>query len=180
MKWRNLVLILIALSFVLGLFAEATRVEGGGNFGNVTVESIDGAGLVKLNGTKVLDKIQMIGSLISQNSEIGYLDVKGEANLTETKLKNGGLVIGSIQTVRSTIEKPITILSQKSVFTNSKLAGITVKQDSSFKGKQIVELRLGTLVDGPIHFESGKGEVLVYPNSQVLGAISGGKVVKKN
>jgi hypothetical protein len=29
-------------------------------------------------------------------------------------------------------------------------------------------------------FESGKGEVLVYPGSQVLGQVTGGKIIKKS
>jgi len=40
-------------------------------------------------------------------------------------------------------------------------------------------LKQRTVVDGPIVFESGKGEVHVYAGSQVLGTVTGGKVVKK-
>lgn len=179
MKLRTLIFALVAISFAASLLAEPTKADGGGNFGNETLESIEATGLIKLSGTIVTNEIRMIGSLISQNGEIGSIDVTGEVNLTSTRLKNGGSIMGSIQTVRSKIEKPITILSQKSVFTNSTLAGITVKQDSGFKGKQIIELRLGTIVTGPIHFESGKGEVLLYQASQVLGEVTGGKVIKK-
>lgn len=161
------------------LFAEPTKALGGANFGNETHESIDGSGLIKLNGTTVDQEVHVVGSLISQNGEIGSIDVTGQVNLTETTIKHGGSIMGSFQATRSKIEAPITLLSQKTVLTNSKLSGITVKQDSSYKGKQILELRLGTIVDGPIHFESGKGEVLVYPGSQVLGSVTGGKIIKK-
>lgn len=180
MKWRTIIFALIALSFVASLIAEPTKAVGGANFGNETHESIDGTGLIKLNGTTVSNDIRIVGSLIVQNGDIGTLDVIGEVNLTGTKVKHGGSIMGSFQAVRSQIEAPITFLCQKAVFTKSKLAGITVKQDSAYKGKQIIELRLGTLVDGPIHFESGKGEVLVYPGSQIIGAVTGGKVIKKN
>ena len=180
MKWRTFILALLAISFGASLFAEPTPANGGGTFGNVTLESIEGTGLVKLNSTLVENDVHVIGSVIAQSGEIGSFDVIGEINLTGTTVKKGGQLIGSIQTVRSTIEKPITILSNKAVFTTTKLSGITVKQDRSYKGKQIIELRLGTLVDGPIHFESGKGEVLIYQNSQVLGPITGGKAIKKN
>jgi hypothetical protein len=178
MKFRTLIFSLIALSFIATLVAESTKVQGCGQYGQVKLESLNGTGLIKLNGTSVNHEISLVGSLISQNGEIGSLDVTGEVNLTETTVKKGGTIIGSMQTVRSTIQEPITILSQKAVFTSSKLAGITVKQDSAFKGKQIIELRQRTLVDGPIHFESGKGEVLIYTGSQVLGPVTGGKVIK--
>jgi hypothetical protein len=180
MKFRTLIIGLIALSFVASLFAEGEKPDGRGNYGKETLESLAGTGLIKLNGTSITNAIQVNGSLISQNGDIGSLDVNGEVNLTETTVNHGGKVMGSIQTVRSTIKEPITILSQRSLFTASKLKGITVKQDGAFKGKQIIELRQGTYVDGPIHFESGKGEVLLYTGSQVLGPVTGGKVIKKN
>lgn len=179
-KWRTLIFALIALSFISTLLAEPTKVEGGGQFGKVELESINGTGLIRLNGTTIANDIHLMGSLIAQNGEIGSLDVMGEVNLTGTKVKRGGFIMGSFQASRSTIEEPITILSQKAVFTASKFAGIKVKQDSAYKGKQVIELRQGTLVDGPIHFESGKGEVLVYPGSQVLGPVTGGRIIKKN
>jgi hypothetical protein len=180
MKWRSLVFALIGLSFVASLFAEETKAIGGGQFGKESLESIDGTGLIKLNGTTVDNDVHVLGSLISQNGEMGSIHVNGEVSLTGTTVKNGGSVMGSFQAVRSKIEAPITILSQKTVITNSKLSGITIKKDSAYKGKQIIELRLGSIVDGPIHFESGKGEVLLFSNSQVLGPVTGGKIVKKN
>ena len=180
MKFRTLIFGLIALSFMATLFAEGVKAEGGGQYGKETLESLGGNGLIRLSGTSVTNEIRLMGSLISQNGQIGSLDVIGEVNLTETTVEHGGSIMGSIQAVRSTIKEPITILSQKAVFTSSKLAGITVKQDTAFKGKQTIELRQGTLVDGPIHFESGKGEVLLHTGSQVLGPVTGGKVIKKS
>lgn len=180
MKFRTIIFGLIALSFMATLFADTTKAVGGGQYGKVTLESLEGNGLIKLNGTSVTNQIQLAGSLISQNGEIGSLDVIGEVNLTETIVKHGGSIMGSLQAVRSNIQAPITLLCQKAVFTSSKLAGITVKQDGAFKGKQIIELRQGSTVNGPIHFEAGKGEIWVYPGSQVIGAVTGGKIIKKS
>jgi hypothetical protein len=170
----------LAIFFLLLTTLFAEEVNGGGQYGKVTVESLEGTGLLKLNGTSVTKEVHLTGSLICQNGEIGSLDIIGEANLTETKVEHGGSIMGSFQATRCQIQKPINVLSQRVVFTGTKLAGITVKQDSSYKGKQIVELRQGTLVDGPIHFESGKGEVIVYTGSQILGPVTGGKIIKKS
>ncbi|MEN9655082.1 MAG: hypothetical protein RL235_1194, partial [Chlamydiota bacterium] len=49
---------------------------------------------------------------------------------------------------------------------------------ASFKGKQIIELRQGTKVTGPITFESGKGEVQLYPGATVKEVIGGGVVYR--
>lgn len=159
--------------------ADPTSVQGGGSFGNEKIESLTGTGLVKLNGTEIENQLQVTGSLIAHDAEIGFLDILGEANLTRSHIKNGASVLGQIQAIRSTFEKPLTILSQRAVFRESKLKEIIVKQDDGYRGKQIIELRQRTIVDGPIHFESGKGEVQIFPGSQVLGVVSGGKIVKK-
>lgn len=168
------------MHWLLGLAFLATNVIGPGNFGKVTVDAINATGLIKLNGTIVSNDIRLVGCIIAHNGDIGSLDVIGDVNLTETTIKEGGQVIGSIQAVRSTIKKPMTLWGQKAVFTATKLQGLTIKQEKSYKGKQIIELRQGTIVDGPIHFESGKGEVLLYPGSQLLGSVTGGKVLKKS
>lgn len=185
MKFRTVVLALVAFCFVASLFAEEaaapkTQIAGAGQYGAVTLDAIEGSGLVKLNGTSVLNNLHLTGSLVAQNAVIGSLDIMGEANLTETTVKNGGSIMGSLQAVRSIFLENIKILSQKAVFTSCRLEGITVQQDRSFKGKQIVELKQGTIINGPVHFESGKGEVIVFPGCQVLGVVTGGKIVKKS
>jgi hypothetical protein len=180
-KLKPFIIALIGLSFIASLFAaEPVRANGLGNYGVETLESIQGSGLVKLNGTSVTNTVQVMGSLITQNAHIGTLDVMGEANLTGTTVKHGGSIMGSIQAIRTTFEDSITILCQRSIFTASRLQGITVQQDSGFKGKQVIELKQGTTVSGPIHFESGKGEVIVNLGCKVLGPVTGGKVIKKN
>lgn len=184
MKFKTVILALVALSFAVSLFAEETpkaqQIAGAGQYGAITLESIEGSGLVKLNGTSVLNNLHLTGSLVSQNATIGTLDIMGEANLTETTVKNGGSIMGSLQAVRSIFLQNIKILSQKAVFTGCRLEGITVQQDRSFKGKQIVELKQGTIINGPVHFESGKGEVIIFPGCQVIGLVTGGKIVKKS
>lgn len=179
MKFRTFMFSLIALSFIATTCAENIEVHSGGSYGKESVESITGSGMIKLNGTEITKTLEITGSLIARDASIEAMDILGQANLTESHVKNAN-VMGQIQAVRSTFENPITILSQKAVFTESKLKGINVKKDSSYKGKQIIELRRRTIVNGNIHFESGKGEVHLFPGSQVLGLVDGGKIVKKN
>jgi hypothetical protein len=175
-KSRNLIFAWIGLS---SLFAAEPPPARSGNYGSETVESVQGTGLVRLNGTSVANTVQVNGSLIAQNAHIGGLDIMGEANLTDTVVKNGGTIMGSLQAIRSTFEQSITILTQKALFTASHLKGITIQQDSALKGKQVIELKQGSTINGPIHFESGKGEVLLSPGCKVTGQVTGGKLVKK-
>ncbi|MES2273698.1 MAG: hypothetical protein V4487_05865 [Chlamydiota bacterium] len=190
MKLRTWILGLVALSLMASLFAiedikapvpsnKISQATGINNYGAVTVESIQATGLIKLNGTFVQNSIYLVGSLLANHALIGSLEVTGEANLTDTTVQKTGFVTGSIQAVRSTFQNPITLLTQKAVFTASRLEGITFRKDAAFKGKQTLELKQGTIVNGPIVFESGKGEVLLYSDSRVLGPVTGGKIVRK-
>lgn len=187
MKLRTIIFALIALSFVASIFAEErpavmkqSEVKGSGTYGAETLETLSGFGLVKLNGTSITNQLDMKGSLISQNAEIGTLNVMGEANLTGTTVKNNSLVEGSLQAVRSKFLGNVILSSQKAVFTATQLDSITVKKDMGFKGKQIIELKQGSIINGSVHFESGKGEVILFPGCQVLGPVTGGKVIKKS
>lgn len=179
MKLRTLLLALLAFSLTATLFAADPKLEGSGSYGTETLETLKGTGIVKLYGTTINQTLQVAGSLIAQDAHIGTLDITGEANLTDTIIRNGGTILGSFQAVHSTFEKAITILSQKATFTSTHLEGITVQKDTGYKGKQVIELKQGSIVHGPIHFESGKGEIVLHSGSQVLGSVTGGKIIKK-
>ncbi len=183
MKLRTFLFTLITASFLATLFADPlpkAEIVGRNAYGAETLDSLQATGLIKLQGTSIANSIRLTGSLISQNAKIGTLDIIGEANLTDTTIQHGGTVLGSLQAVRSTFLQPLTILSQKVLFTASRVESLIIRQDASFKGKQIVELKQGTIISGSIHFESGKGEVIIFPGCQVLGTVTGGKIVKKS
>lgn len=184
MRYRTIILTLISTSTLLAIDESPPPLKkisalGANSFGVETLDSLNTTGLVKLNHTVVNDRLSVNGSLIAQGATIGSIEVMGEANLTDTVIQNGGTILGYLQAHHVTIEKPLIINGQKAVFSSCKLNEIIVHMMEAFKGKQIIELRQKTLVDGPITFESGKGEVYLYPGSQVLGPISGGKIVKK-
>jgi hypothetical protein len=68
----------------------------------------------------------------------------------------------------------------KATFIGSQVASLNMLKEDSYRGHQVIELKQKTIVDGPIVFESGKGEVHCYPGSYVLGPITGGKIIRKN
>ena len=164
---------------VTALFGKPTQVQGTTQYGDVTVEAIEGSGIVKLRGTKV-GRIQLTGNLLADDADIGTFDITGAANLTDTKVANPSKMMGYLQAKNCTFEDELTILNQKATFTNTKLDKITVEKDAAFRGKQLIELKQNSLANGLIRFEGGNGEVVVYPGSQVLDAVRGGKVVKSS
>ena len=151
---------------------------GIGNYGTEFIDSIHGEGLIKLNGTSVTD-LRVDGSLVSKGAQVGSMTVHGEANFRDTLINGSALVIGSIQAHGSTFNQPLTLCTPKATFTHTRIASLSIRKESGFKGKQVIELKQGTTVSGPIHFESGKGEVHIDPTSKVTGPVTGGKIIHK-
>lgn len=159
--------------------ARHEKPSGMGKYGVEVIDSIDGAGLVKLQGTSVKD-VLVSGSLVSQGAKLGSLQIQGEANLRDTTVAGETTITGFLQTHSSTFEKPVSVCTGKALFTHTKIHSITVRKEPSFKGKQIIELKQGTTVAGNVHFESGKGEVHIDASSRIEGKVTGGKVIRRS
>jgi hypothetical protein len=173
-------ILLLAITSALPLFAEQPinlRYSNGGSVGKETIENLSCSGVLKLNGTTI-KTLSISGSLVTTSALLGALTVRGEANLRGSKISAPCTIYGYLRAQDTTFEDHLTLGAHKAVFTASHLSSITVQIEEGFKAKQIIELKQGTTVSGPIHFESGKGEVHAY-NSKVTGPITGGKLIKK-
>jgi hypothetical protein len=186
-KFKYALFLLLALSFTATLFSvepapkaptESTFI-GSSTLGAQSYDSLSGSGLLKLNGTTIKN-LQISGSLIAHSATLQSLEVQGEANLNQSTVTQPSTIIGYLRAQHSTFKAPLTLGAQKAVFTASQLHSLTIRKDDSFKGKQIIELKQGTIIDGPVHFESGKGEIHLFPPSKVLGPVTGGKIIRKS
>lgn len=155
------------------------KIVGGGALGEQTYETVDCQGILKLNGSTIKKNLQVTGSLIATFANIQALDVSGEVNLRSSTIAEKSSISGYLRAQSTHFKAPITINGRKAVFTNSQLSSITVKEEHGFKAKQIIELKQNSIVDGSIQFDSGKGEVHVYPGSRINGSVTGGKIIKK-
>jgi hypothetical protein len=152
----------------------------GGAAGRETFENLRSLGVLKLNGSTVKSLLEVQGCLIAQSAKLGAIEVVGEVNLTDTTVSQASTITGYLRAQHSTFKAPLILSLYKAVFTASKLGAITIQRQEAFKGKQVIELKQGTTVEGPIIFESGKGEVHLYPGSKVYSSIEGGKLIRKN
>ncbi len=181
MKWRTLIFSLITLSFIASFFSSAFAEEkeafGLTSYGAITLDSLKSAGLLKLNGTSVA-ALQVKGSLIAKDATIGSLEIFGEANLSNSTVEKTSSIFGTLQATHAIFLQPLTLQTRKATFTASKLDSIRIQSNEDRKGKQVLELRQGTEVNGPIVFESGNGEVHVSRNSHLFGPVTGGKILK--
>lgn len=160
--------------------APVQTLEGMNSLGAQTVEQITSSGLLKLNGTKVTQMLRVSGSLLTQSARLHTVEVYGEANLSQTTVEQPSTIIGYLRAQNSQFLAPLTLGAQKAVFTSCKIASLTVRKEDAFKGKQIIELKQNSLIEGDVVFESGRGEVHLYPGTQLLGTVQGGKAIKKN
>jgi len=174
---KKFILLSLTLSSLFAIEPELNRLSGGGSVGKETIELLNCTGVLKLNGTTI-HHLSVAGSLVTTSATLGALSVRGEANIRGSKITEPCTIYGYLRAQDTTFEAPLTLGAHKAVFTASKLTSITIQKEEGFKAKQIIELKQGTIVDGPIHFESGKGEVHSY-GAKILGPITGGKLIKK-
>ena len=146
----------------------------------MTIESLEILGTVKLNGTTVSKLLKVTGNLVAQSATLNQVEVEGDARLTDTILEQQMSITGSFQASGSKFRNPVSFTGQKILFSKCTLSGITIQRDAAFRAKQIIELKDKTVIDGPVVFEGGNGEILLYPGSKILGSISGGKIIYKN
>lgn len=154
--------------------------NGSHSLGGETFDTITSSGLLKLNGTRIQQMLQVSGSLLAQSARLGALEVYGEANLSQSTVNRPSTIIGYLRAQGTHFEAPLTLGAAKAVFTSCRIDSITVRKEEGHKAKQTLELKQGTIVNGNITFESDRGEVCIYPGSQVLGKVIGGKIIRKN
>jgi hypothetical protein len=153
----------------------------GGASNQETFENLKSAGVLKLNGSTIKNLLEVQGCLIAQAAKLGSLEAMGEVNLTDSVVSQASTITGYLRAQGTTFKGPLTLSLYKAVFTASKIQGaITIQKQEAFKGRQVIELKQGTIVEGPIVFESGKGEVHLYSNSKLYSSIEGGKLIRKN
>src|SRR5579864_9360737 len=106
MRWLSL----LALVFSCHLFAAKNQVASGNlTYGQEIFDTLQINGFVALNGTIVLQKLQVNGSVTATNAQIGELQVDGQATLSHCTVKDKCTVIGSLKASFSTFEKAMTL-----------------------------------------------------------------------
>ncbi len=148
------------------------------SYGKETVDTLQGNGLVSLDGTTVRSKLEVNGSLKAVNATIGFLVCTGYANLQECVIYGTSEIKGFMSATKTVFQGQINASTQKIYCTDCITESITVKEAGWTIGAQSIELKGKTLVKGSIIFESNKGTVYVSDQSRILGKVIGGTVEK--
>lgn len=152
---------------------------GSQSYGKETVNAIHANGSVILEGTKVLGLVQVNGSLEADEATMDSLQINGQANLKNCLIRNGASINGALAADNTKFQHELSVASQKISLRTCSIEVLIVREVTGFKGVQIIDLRSGTTITGPIVVESGNGEIWLSSNSVISGEITGAKVVQK-
>lgn len=153
--------------------------EGYLTYGNEILNSIQVNGFVTLNGTTILQQLQVNGSLSANQAQIGEMVVNGQASLNNCTVKNKSVVAGSLSAMLSTFNDEITLDSNNSTFDGCTIVSIRVRKNKNSAIPPTIELKGKTKVSGMITFESGNGQVIASPDSQISTAKIVGGVLQR-
>ena len=177
MRWLSLLALVISFQ----LFAAPKNQVANGNltYGQELFDTLQINGFVALNGTVILQRLQVNGSVAAINAQIGELQVNGQAALSHCIVKDKCAVTGSLKGSFSTFEKAITLTSDNSSFDVCKIASIQVLKTKDTV-TQTIELKGKTEITGLISFESGNGQVNASKESSIKETqVIGGKLIKR-
>lgn len=149
------------------------------SYGKETLSTIQANGSVILEGTKVNGLVQVNGSIDADEAAIENLQINGQANLKNCLIRNGASINGALTADNTKFQHELSVASQKITLRTCSVDSLIVREVAGFEGIQIIDLRSGTTISGPIIVESGNGEIWLSSNSAALGEITGAKVVKK-
>lgn len=184
MKKISFLIVLTALSIVNKGYSvekmnKTTYSYGYQRYGKETVDSIQGNGSIILEGTKVLGLILVNGSLNAEESAIGSLQVNGQVDLKNCLVNNTATINGSLNADNTKFQKELSVASQRITLRTCSVDSLIVREVGGYDGVQVIDLRSGTKITGPIVVESGNGEIWLSSNSEISEQISGAKVVRK-
>jgi hypothetical protein len=158
----------------------ATCLYGYHTYIKETLNSIQADGTAILEGTQVRGLTRINGILKAKASTLHALQVNGQAELNNCLITNGTSINGFLDADKTEFQQGLSIASQKVILRGSTADSLTIREVKGFTGKQVVYLRNGTVITGPIVFESGNGELWVSLSSKISeDLVSGGQIYRK-
>lgn len=172
-------LTIFSKSYGVDKMNESSYSYGYQKYGKETVDVIQANGGVVLEGTKVLGLVSVNGSLNAEESAIGSIQVNGQVDLKNCLINNETTINGSLNADNTKFQKELSVASQRITLRTCSVESLIVREVQGYDGVQVIDLRSGTKVTGPIVVESGNGEIWLSSNSEISDQIGGAKVFRK-
>lgn len=173
------VLTICSKGYGMNKTSKAVSNYGYQRYGKETVDAIQANGSVVLEGTKVLGLVSVNGSLNAEESAIGNLHINGQVDLKNCLIDNTTTINGGLNADNTKFEKELSVASQKITLRTCSVDSLILREVTGYEGTQVIDLRSGTKVTGPIVVESGNGEIWLSSNSEITEQVSGAKVIRK-
>ncbi len=155
-----------------------TIVPGNVVCGPGTVNSLNGNGMVTVNGTTVLGATHVNGLLNAEDANFSYLNINGSAKLVQCTVNDQASIKGHLSSSSSKFEKSLEVFSSETRFINSKI-GQNLRVGHTESRKQVVFLDNFSEVTGDVIFDDGEGEVILRGQSKIGGKVIGGNTTFK-
>ena len=173
---RHVTCVGLILSAVLGWNSVFSQEETApGDAGGTMVIN----GSTTLDGTSLSGEITVNGSFTASKAVLNSLEVNGQVTLKKCSVSGETVINGGLVATATKFGGEVSIASPKVSFDGCSVASLRVRGGLFLTGRQIVELRGGTHIDGPVVVESGNGEIWVFSGSKVLGSVEGAQVIQK-
>lgn len=138
--------------------------------GKGTLYEMQAAGKVILNGTTVLDTIEIAGILNANEANLHKLIVFGQASLHHSIIKDETYINGILSAKHVNFYKKLTVSAYKTYLSNAHSRDIEISRKG---GTQIVCIGANSVVDGNILFASNHGVVIIDKSSKINGRVFG-------
>lgn len=148
------------------------------SYSKQNLDSLRTNGFVTLEQCDIKQQLEVNGSLKAIYSKIGSLQTNGYANLLDCTIRSSSQINGFLNAIHTTFSGPLNVASQGVELQNCTTHSIVIQDASWVIGSQTLELKGKTKVMGSITFESGKGIVIVSPESSIKGQVLGGQIKK--
>ena len=149
------------------------------NYGAETIKTVQCNGSVSLNGTTVTSHTEVNGNLKAEQSSLNSLQVNGQATLSHCIITNAAHINGGLTSDNTQFQSPLTVTSQKITLKECTLTSLHMKKVTGYTGPQIIDLRNGTHIEGPITVDSGNGEIWTSSDTQISENQVSGAVIQR-
>lgn len=147
-------------------------------YGNETVANITCYGKAVLNGTTVTGSLTVMGPLLIKGGTVNELNVKGPLTTIGSHVLGDTVVYGPIKAIDSNYQGNVTDYTDFMSVENSQFAQtVVINSDSDNHDAKLKVGDHSTLSKG-VRFAKNKGVVEADQNSQILGEISNGQVIR--
>ncbi len=153
--------------------------KGVAKFNGEKIDRIHVNGSAILDGTKVEKVIKVHGTLEAYEADINNLKLEGTAELKKCIVHVRARIRGDLKAEDTTFKDGIAAAAGHLILSHVTSGPIDFQQLSDAPSIQKLTITNGTVINGPVIFEKGRGEIIKDKSSKINGQIVGEYTLKE-